>query len=97
MHVYLYPALEAPKYGAGTETAERSIEIQITTQLKEAIKELVHGYYEERRIRPKKPRNESAWAWEYEGEEFAPNYVGHILHYVEGVIMQIRKRQKGRR
>ena len=38
-------------------------------------------------------RQKDTWAWKYEGEEFSPNYVGHLIHYVEGVIMEIRNRE----
>jgi hypothetical protein len=72
VHAYVYPTLEAISYQAGTETIERSIEIQITTQLKEVIKELVHGYYEERRMRL--GRQTDGWAWDYYGKEFTPTY-----------------------
>lgn len=66
-------------------------EIQITTQLQEVLSLLLHKYYEERRKRTEKPNIK--WQWNYKSEEFAPNYLGHILHYVEGMIMEIREKQ----
>lgn len=33
------------------------------------------------------------WQWDYESDEFIPNYLGHILHYIEGMIMEVRKRE----
>jgi hypothetical protein len=69
-----------------------SVEIQITTQMKEVITELTHKYYERRRELLNKP--DIKWQWDYESEEFLPNYLGHILHYVEGAVMQVRNREK---
>ena len=72
-----------------TEKIMVSIEIQITTQLQEVIKKLLHKYYEERRKRIEKPSVK--WQWDYKSDEFSTNYLGHILHYVEGMIMDIRE------
>ena len=36
------------------------------------------------------------WQWNYKGDEFTANYLGHILHYVEGMIMEIRDKQEER-
>lgn len=52
----------------------------------------MHKYYEERRKKVK--LNEKDWIWDYKCDEFAANYLGHILHYVEGMIMEIREKQK---
>jgi hypothetical protein len=71
------------------------IEIQITTQLQEIIKNLLHKYYNENRSQASDdPADKEKWKWDYKSEEFATNYLGHILHYVEGMIMEIRERQK---
>jgi hypothetical protein len=34
------------------------------------------------------------WQWDYECNEFAPNYIGHVLHYIEGAVMQIIKKEQ---
>lgn len=79
-----------PKWNA--EAISFSVEIQIITQLQEAIRKLTHKYYEARRQQPIKAR--SNWQWKYRSDEFTANYLGHILHYVEGMIMEVRTRQK---
>lgn len=68
-----------------------NVEIQITTELQEIIKNLLHKHYEENRKRtiPKK----NMWQWDYHCDEFASNYLGHIVHYVEGMIVEIRDKQ----
>ena len=68
-----------------------NIEIQITTELQEIIKNLLHKHYEENRKRIEPPKN--MWQWDFHCDEFASNYLGHIVHYVEGMIVEIRDKQ----
>lgn len=69
------------------------IEIQVTTQLQEVIKALLHKMYEEVRVLPSNEKNQK-WQWDYKSQEFSSNYLGHILHYVEGMILEVRDKQK---
>jgi len=92
-HLYTKQEFEIPRVTWDTEKVNVSIEIQITTQLQEVIRKLLHKYYEDRRKRMEK--EDIKWQWNYESDEFAANYLGHILHYVEGMIMEIREKQKG--
>lgn len=68
------------------------IEIQITTQLQEVIRQLLHNHYEENR--EKSVQEDVKWQWNYKSSEFAANYLGHILHYVEGMIVEIRDKNE---
>lgn len=68
-------------------------EIQITTQLQEVIRKLLHNYYKKNRRKIKSTETEM-WQWKYDTEEFTVNYLGHILHYAEGAIMKIRKKKR---
>jgi ppGpp synthetase/RelA/SpoT-type nucleotidyltranferase len=77
-------------FGLETKKKRIGVEIQVTTQMKDVIGALTHKYYEEKRMRLELP--EEKWQWNYRCEEFAPNYIGHIVHYVEGAIMEIRDR-----
>lgn len=92
-HLYTEYECEIPKEDWNTKKVCVKVEMQITTQLQEVIRNLLHKYYEEKRIRTGVP--EMKWQWDYRSEEFATNYLGHILHYVEGMIMDIREKQKG--
>ena len=67
------------------------IEIQVTTQIQEIIKTLLHKHYEENRkvLTPK----DYKWQWDYKSPEFTSNYLGHIIHYVEGMIVEIRDKE----
>lgn len=90
-HFYLKQEFEIPKPTWDTIVIDVSIEIQITTQIQEVIGQLTHKYYEERRETTKS--KEQKWQWDYRSSEFVANYLGHILHYVEGMIMEIRDRK----
>ena len=68
------------------------IELQVTTQVKDVIRDLTRRYYEARRLRPEIAGRK--WQWDYRSDEFAANYLGHTLHYLEGTIMDIRERAK---
>lgn len=91
-HLYMRREYEIPKINWDTERIDVSIEIQITTQLQEVIRKLLHKYYEDKRKGLKK--EDIKWQWNYESDEFVANYLGHILHCVEGMIMDIREKQK---
>lgn len=95
-HLYIHIRFEVPRIDFDTEKLVLSIELQITSQLQEAIRKLLHQHFEKRRTMVTKPDTE--WQWNYKSDEFATNYLGHILHYVEGMIMEVRDRhdQKGR-
>jgi hypothetical protein len=90
-HIYIQQEFEIPKIDWNTEKITVSVEIQITTQLQEVIRKLLHDYYEDNR---KKPKDASKWQWNYKSDEFSANYLGHILHYVEGMILEVRDKQK---
>ena len=92
-HLYVVNEFEIPDLEYGSKKAEVTIELQITTHLQEVIETLTHKYYEKRR---KIMKDENfKWQWDYNSEEFAANYLAHILHYVEGMIMEIRSKQTG--
>ncbi len=92
-HLYFTDTYEIPKENWDTERLSVKLEIQITTQLQEIIKGLLHKYYEDRRV--ELAGAERKWQWDYTSMEFSTNYLGHILHYVEGMIVDIREKQKG--
>lgn len=90
-HIYTKQEFEVPRVTWDTEKIVFSVEIQITTQLQEVIRKLLHKFYEERRKMLEPDKN---WKWDYKSDEFVANYLGHILHYVEGMIMEIRDKEK---
>ena len=72
------------------ETLKSQVELQITTQIKAAITLLLHHVYDRRRTEGGLPEG---WQWDYESKEFGTNYLGHVLHYMEGMIMNVREQE----
>jgi hypothetical protein len=93
-HFYVSFPCEIPRENWDTKDEIVSIEIQITTQLQEVIRRLLHNYYEQRR--GQQVNTAVKWQWEYKSDEFAANYLGHILHYVEGMILDVRDKRIGK-
>jgi hypothetical protein len=94
-HLCITQPCQIPGKNWDTEAMPITFEIQITTQVQDLIRKLLHQYYESRRVLPEPERLD--WQWEYESDEFIANYLGHILHYVEGMIMEVRNRQEEER
>jgi len=92
-HVRTEREFEVPGADWDTERIQVPIEIQITTQLQEVIRRLLHKYYAQRRVGVAE-EPDTMWQWEYRSDEFIAAYLGHILHYVEGMIMEVRERQR---
>lgn len=93
-HFYIKFPCEVPRENWDTIKEIISVEIQVTTQLQEILRRLLHKYYERRRTELRTP--DVKWQWDYKSDEFATNYLGHILHYVEGMIMDIRDKKNGK-
>ncbi len=93
-HFYVTFPCEVPREDWDTKDETISVEIQITTQLQEVIRRLLHKYYEQRRA--ERPTTNVKWQCDYRSDEFAANYLGHILHYIEGMIMDVRDRRIGK-
>lgn len=76
----------------GTKTTSVAIEIQVATVIHGLVRGLLHKYYEQHRTRRIDP--EIKWQWDYESNEFATNYISHMSHYLDGMIIGARKRQQ---
>ena len=86
-HFYISIKSEVPNEDWSTSLLKFPIEIQITTQIQETIKKLLHEHYDKRR--ESIYYEEKAWQWDYKSDEFLTNYLGHVLHYIEGMIMEL--------
>lgn len=93
LHYTVWLPFSVPRRDWNAETLPIAVEIQITTQLQEVIKKLLHRHYEATRIDPDKGAID--WRWDYRSKEFFANYLGHILHYMEGAILEVRDKEKG--
>jgi len=91
-HLCIRQEFEIPHELWDTIRANIAVELQITTQFQEVIRKLLRKYYEKKRIAIMKPTEK--WQWDSGCDEFCTNYLGHILHYIEGTIVEIRDKQK---
>lgn len=87
----LFPS-SIPDRNFEQRTKNFNIEIQVTTQIQEIIKKLLHKHYEENR-KIKVPQDYK-WQWDHKSPEFTSNYLGHIIQYIEGMIVEIRDKEK---
>ncbi|MEH1892195.1 MAG: hypothetical protein V7K92_23010 [Nostoc sp.] len=67
--------------------SEIEVEIKLTTQLQEVLKNLTHQFYEVNRLKPGKT---SKWKWDYRTNRFRVGYISHTLHLLESIIVEIR-------
>jgi hypothetical protein len=89
-HFYVTDAVNLPSWGTPEVLESDSrLEIQITTRLKATLRSLTHPYYESRRSQPRAVR---PWQWSFQSDEFMANYLGHTLHFLEGVMIEVRDR-----
>lgn len=87
--VVKYP-VEIERINLGSKNILLNVEIQICTQISEVINELLHLYYEKKRL--EFHGADKDWRWDYDCDEFIPAYLGHMTHYIEGMIMQSREK-----
>lgn len=64
------------------------VEVQLTTQLQEAARELTHGFYAANRVEVNPSSN---WKWEYRSERFRAAYIAHSLRLIEALIVELRE------
>ncbi|MFN8519422.1 MAG: hypothetical protein U0667_08560 [Chloroflexota bacterium] len=83
-----------PQRRLGSKQIGASLEVQITTQLQEVLRTHLHGRYESNRMEP--TVDPLAWQWDYSHPEFSINYLGHVLHYLEGKILEVREKERSR-
>jgi hypothetical protein len=89
VHVGVTRRFEIPRTSFDTEKVRGRIELQVTTSVKDVVQELLHKYYNERRAVAGLPLETPGWA--YMTDEFRSSYLGHMAHYLEGLIMDLRK------
>lgn len=91
LHIYIEQEFEIIKLNLEKTNIFMPVEIQIKTQLQEYIKQLLHIYYEKSRV---SLVQDESWKWKYGSNEFKVNYLGHMLHYIEGMVIDIYKKEK---
>lgn len=87
VHVSVPMQLQYGESGWESLFANVHVEVQLCTQIQEVIRSLTHVFYKKRRVKSPEPGHK--WQWDCESDEFVPNYLGHMLHYADGMIMNI--------
>jgi hypothetical protein len=87
-HHYTAFCLDIADSEWNTQTITTELEIQLTTQLQEVLREFTHPLYEKARITA--AERDDRWKWDYDTPRFRTSYLGHTLHMIEAVILQVR-------
>lgn len=92
-HINLSAISEVPSERWDTTKIETQCEIQITSQLHDFVKELLHNSYNKRRMN--RDTNDVTWQWDIDNKLFETNFLGHFLQYFDVKIYEIRKKAGG--
>lgn len=92
LHITATVPLPFPSRDWRTTRLDIPVEIQVCTQVQEVLRALTHKFYEDRRRRP--TVTDEKWQWNCHSEQFVPNYLGHLLHYADGMIVNVRHQRE---
>lgn len=92
LHFDVESDFEIPNIKRKTKKIKAKVEIQINTAVQNLLVDLSHELYEKTRKRLNV--EEIQWQWIHDSEEFVPNYLGHIAHYIEGMILNVRDKTR---
>ena len=87
-HFYVHIPVEITTTSWEGTFVQMSTEIQVTTQLQEVMRALTHRFYSQEKER----QREDNWKWDYSSDKFKASYLGHTLHLLEGIIVELRRR-----
>jgi len=68
------------------------VEIQLATRLQQVLRELSHKVYAERRLEANPDKK--SWKWDFSSPQFMAGYLGHSLHLIEGLLINLRDRMR---
>lgn len=74
--------------GGVSRSVNLSVEIQLATQLQDALRSLTHEAYE--KARKSVDDGSTNWKWDFETLRFKSSYLGHTLHLLEGLLVSLR-------
>jgi ppGpp synthetase/RelA/SpoT-type nucleotidyltranferase len=92
-HFYVKIPVEILDLAFSTTVVNVDIEIQLTTQLQDVLRDLTHKSYE--KLRLASPSFDAAWKWEFSTNRFKASYLSHTLHLLEGLIVELRRETHG--
>ena len=89
LYTYIFLTMQKYQIFKVPQEIRSTCEIQLRTQLQYAVKSILHRYYERDRIEFKNDRTD--WRWQHNKPRFITNYMGHVLHFLDGIIVKIKK------
>ena len=93
VHVDVYRPIDIRDYENSDDVSVRvGLEIQVTTTIQETIGDMLHRVYDSWRM----VDLPLGWEWDLGNPAFSVNYLGSVLHYLEGMIVVARD-QRGLR
>lgn len=87
-HFYLQINSLIAKINGDTNEEPITLEIQISTQFQEYLKALSHTLYENSRVIEFEDKD--SWKWMGNDSKFRISYLGHTLHLIEAMIVELR-------
>lgn len=87
-HAYVKHPMELYINGS-TIKIEPLLEIQISTQLKDVMYEILHNFYAEDRSKSS-PKD---WKWDIGTPKFRSGFLSHTLHLIEAMIVDLRDKK----
>ena len=88
-HFYIFMPLDLVLENGDVKKIDIQVEIQLTTQLQEVLREMTHRFYENTRI-VRREKDATAWKWEHQSSRFRTSYLSHTLHLLEAIIVELR-------
>ena len=87
-HVYIHLPMHAssPKNATEYPKIDVPIEIQITTELQGALREITHRLYEHERL----TGIQQDWKTQFKSNRFRAAYMAHSLRFIEAMIVELR-------
>tara|TARA_R110002072_G_scaffold94742_2_gene209119 strand:- start:2398 stop:3201 length:804 start_codon:yes stop_codon:yes gene_type:complete len=88
-HLYIeLPVSFAASVGGAITEQRAQVEIQVTTELQGALREITHKLYEKERV----TGLGADWKHDFESERFRAAYMSHSLRFIEAMIVDLRRR-----
>lgn len=87
---HLYIDFECDWIDGGVTASETfKVEIQIVTEIRNVVREITHWSYENSRVGERRS-GEEQWQWNPFDPAFVPNFLGHLVQYIDGTIVVAR-------
>lgn len=91
-HLYIPITVQIVDQQFNPYSTEIKVEIQVTTQLQDALYDLTHHFYEVRRMSGQPM--DSDWKWDVSSSAFKAGYAGHTLHLIEGMFEDLIREER---